>query len=123
MSKKAQYLDNRDLALRIMGRGGFKRVKNEVGDRLTPVRAARIVELLKTEYSITDIDPDLLKLAAQKKAGHRGGPVKPPDNGEEREYTVGANGRIGVPLGILGKKPGDKARVHYSQNKITIKGA
>lgn len=119
---KARYLDNRDLALRIMGSEGFDKVAKELGDRLTPVRASRIVKLLTDEYGIKSVPKPLLELAAKKKPGHMGGPVKPPKQGEEREYTVGANGRIGVPLAILGKKPGDKARVKYGEKQIVIKG-
>ena len=119
---KAKYLDNRDLALRIMGPGGFDKVKSELEDRLTPVRAARIAKLLRDEYGIKAVPKGLLELAAKKKPGHFGGPVKPPQQGEEREYTVGANGRIGVPLAILGKIPGDKARVRYGSKQIVIKG-
>lgn len=121
-SKKAKYLDNRDLALRTMAPGGFKKVKAEIGDRLTPVRAARIVELLETEYDIKNIDPELKALAGQKRPGHIGGPVKPPKSGEEREYVVGASGRIGIPVGILGKEHGDTACVRYTDKQITIKG-
>lgn len=119
---KAEYLENRDLALRIIGHG-FKKVKAEIGDRLDPIRAAKIVGLLKTKYGIKNVDKDLLALSADKRPGHFGGPVKPPKNGEEREYTVGANGRIGVPLAILGKKPGDKAHVRYSDKQIVIRGS
>lgn len=119
---KAKYLDNRDLALRIMGPGGLDRVKSEIGDRLTPVRASRIVKLLREEYEFKNVPKELVDLAAQKKPGHFGGPVKPPQRGETREYTVGANGRIGVPLAILGKKPGDKALVKYGDKQIVIRG-
>lgn len=121
-SRKAKYLDNRDLALRMMAPGGFEKVRAEIGDRLTPVRASRIVEMLKTDYEIKDIDPGLLELADMKKPGHLGGPVKPPRNGEEREYIVGVSGRIGIPVRILGKKHGDKARVRYTEKQITIRG-
>lgn len=120
MGKKAEYLDNRDLALRIVG-GHFRDVFAEVGERLTPVRAARIVDLMRDEYHIRSIDKGLLELAARKRPGHKGGPVTPPGEGEEREYLVGTNGRIGVPLGILGKRTGDRARVKYSNRLITIR--
>ena len=119
---KAKYLDNRDLALRIMGPGGLDKVKSEIGDRLTPVRAARIVKLLREEYGFKNVPGELTELAAKKKPGHFGGPVKPPRHGEVREYTVGSNGRIGVPLAILGKKPGDRARVKYGDRQIVIRG-
>ena len=59
--------------------------------------------------------------AATTLTEHVGGPVTPPEEGEEREYKVGANGRIGVPLKILGKRPGDTARVKYTRDQITIK--
>jgi hypothetical protein len=117
---KAKYLDNRDLALRIMG-GGFDKVMSEIGDRLTPVRAARILELLKG-YKFKNPPKELSELAAKKKPGHLGGPVKPPQQGEVREYTVSPNGRIGVSLAILGKRPGDKARVKYGSKQIVIRG-
>ena len=120
-SKKAEYLDNRHLALRIMGKEGFKGVIKDVGDRLDPVRADKIVKLLRQEYQIKDVDPDLLALASQKRRTHTGGPVTPPSEGEEREYTVGGNGRIGVPLSIMGKKPGDKAKVRYGKKQIVIR--
>lgn len=120
-SKKAEYLDNRDLALRIMGKEGFHGVSQDIGDRLTPVRADRIVRLMRKDYGFTDIDPDLLSLAAKKRRAHMGGPVTPPGEGEEREYTVGGSGRIGVSLSIMGKQPGDKARVSYSRKQIVIK--
>jgi hypothetical protein len=122
-SKKAEYLDNTKLALRIMSpKEGFKKVKDELGERLDPVRASKIVALLKEQYGFKDkdIDKGLRDLAAEKRRGHFGGPVTPPQDGEEREYTTGANGRIGIPLGILDKKPGDKARVKYQEDKITI---
>lgn len=121
MGKKAEYLDNRHLALMIAGRG-FEEVQRRFGDRLDPVRAAKIVSLLKSEYDFaeSDLDPKLLNLAQKKRRAHFGGPVTSPKNGEEREYSVGENGRIGVPLGILGKKPGDKARVKYTTRQITI---
>lgn len=122
-SKKAEYLDNTKLALRIMSpKEGFKEVKGDLGERLDPVRASKIVKLLKEQYGYKDkdIDKDLRDLASQKRRGHFGGPVTPPQNGEEREYTTGANGRIGIPLGILDKKPGDKARVKYQSDKIVI---
>lgn len=119
--KKATYLDNRHLALRIMGKEGFAGVKAEVGKRMDAVRASKIVNLLRREYGISELDPELLALAASKRKGHTGGPVKPPAEGEEREYTVGQNFRIGVPLNILGKKPGDKAQVRYSRRQIVIR--
>jgi len=121
MVKRAEYLDNRDLALRIMGRG-FDEVHKKIGKRMTPVLASKIVELLCSEYNFkkTDLDVKLLDLAKKKRKAHTGGPVTPPDNGEVREYVVGGNGRIGVPLGILGKKPGDRARVKYTKKQIVI---
>lgn len=119
--KKAEYLDNRHLALRIMGKEGFAGVKAAVGERLNAVRAHKIVQLMRQEYGIKDVDSDLLALASSKRPGHVGGPVTPPADGEEREYTVGGNGRIGVPLNILGKRPGDKARVKYSRKQIVIR--
>jgi hypothetical protein len=121
MTKKG-YLDNRDLALRVIGKG-FKKVRNEVGERMDAVRASRIVGLLKREYGFieADIDKELLALAAAKRRGHCGGPVTPPTDGEERQYTVSVNGRIGVPLGILDKKVGDKALVKYTKKQITIR--
>ena len=119
---KDKYLDNRDLALRVMSKG-FKKVRAEVGERMDAVRAARIVMLLRRDYGFgdKDIDGDLLALAATKRRGHCGGPVTSPGEGEERQYTVSTNGRIGVPLAILNKKPGDKAVVRYTQKQITIK--
>lgn len=121
MAKKAPYLDTRDLALRIMS-DGFTRVKSDVGERLNPIRATKIVKMLRDEYGYGDksLDRDLVKLANSKRPGHLGGPVKPPEDGEVREYKVGNNGRIGVPLGILGKGPGDTARVRYGKKQIVI---
>jgi hypothetical protein len=121
--KKADYLDNTKLALRIMSpKEGFSKVKKEIGDRLDPIRATRILKLLKDEYGYKDRDipKELRELAAMKKKGHTGGPVIPPVDGEEREYTTGKNTRIGVPLGILGKKPGAKTRVKFTKEKIEI---
>jgi len=117
---KKDYLDNRDLALWVMSKG-FKKVRAEVGERMDAVRAAKIVSLLRRDYGFSDIDKDLLALAAVKRKGHCGGPVTPPAEGEERQYTVSTNGRIGVPLAILNKRPGDKAVVRYTQKQITIK--
>jgi hypothetical protein len=119
--KKAEYLDNRHLALRIMGKEGFAGVKQDIGDRLNPVRANKIVQLMRQEYGIKNVDADLLELASSKRPGRMGGPVTPPADGEEREYTVGGNGRICVPLNLLGKQPGDKARVRYSRKQIVIR--
>ena len=119
---KADYLDNRDLALRIIA-DGFKAVKKDIGDRLDPVRASKLMALLKDEYGFKDgkIDKELRDLAAEKRRGHFGGPVTPPEDGEEREYTVGSNGRIGTPVKLLGKKPGDKVRVLYGAKQIVIR--
>jgi hypothetical protein len=121
MSKKrAAYLDNRQLALRIQGEG-FAAVAAEVGERMDSIRASRIVEILKESgHSDREIDADLMDLASKKKHGHLGGPVKPPKDGEVREYTVGVNGRIGLSLAILGKQRGDKARVKFSRTGIRI---
>ena len=115
---RAAYLDNRQLALRIQGEG-FEAVKAEIGDRLDAIRASHIVAVLK-EHGYRDIDKALLDLAAQKRQGHVGGPVTPPDEGETRVYIVGVNGRVGLPLGILGKKPGDKAKVKFSKTGIRV---
>jgi hypothetical protein len=122
MPKKAEYLDNRDLALRIISQG-FAAVKAEIGERLDPVRAAKIVKMLREDYGVAakNIDKELQALAEKKRPGHVGGPVTPPAEDEEREYRVGANGRIGVPLKILGKKPGDTAKVRYTKTQITIR--
>lgn len=119
-SKRAAYLDNRELALRIHGEG-FDVVAKEIGERMDRIRASKIVEiLLASGHAQKDIDKDLLALAAQKRSGHIGGPVKPPRDGEVREYTVGANGRIGLSLAILGKNRGDKARVKFARAGIRI---
>jgi hypothetical protein len=115
---RAPYLDNRALALRIHGEG-FRVVAEEIGDRLDAVRASRIVEILR-ESGHGEIDADLVALASKKRPGHLGGPVKPPKDGEVREYIVGVNGRIGLPLGIIGKGPGDKAKVEFSKTGIKV---
>lgn len=115
---RAAYLDNRQLALRIQGEG-FEVVKAEIGERLDAIRACRIVAVLK-EHGYRDIDSALLELAAQKRHGHVGGPVTPPDEGETRVYIVGVNGRVGLPLGILGKKPGERAKVKFSKTGIRV---
>lgn len=118
--KRAAYLDNRQLALRIQGEG-FSKVAGEVGPRMDAIRASRIVEILKASgYEEKDIDSDLKNAASKKRNGHVGGPVKPPKDGEVREYTVGANGRIGLSLAILGKRQGDKARVKFAKTGIRI---
>ncbi len=118
--KRAAYLDNRQLALRIHGEG-FDVVAMEVGDRMDPIRASKIVDILLTSgHAQKDIDRNLLAVAARKRPGHVGGPVKPPLDGEVREYTVGANGRIGLSLSILGKSQGDKAKVRFAKNGIRI---
>lgn len=118
--KKAEYLDNRDLALRIQGPGGFEKVKAEVGERLDPIRASRILKLLKDEYGYAekDIDKGLRELAAKKRSGHIGGPVTPPKDGEERVYKVGKNKRIGTPVGILDDP--NEVRVKFTKQKIVI---
>lgn len=122
VKKKAKYLDNRHLALRIMGQDGFKKVKDEIGDRLDAIRASKIVDLLKGEYGYKDKDipRELRDLAAKKRQGHFGGPTTPPKPKEERWYTTGKNLRIGVPLNTLGKRSGSKARVVFDTDKITI---
>lgn len=118
--KRAAYLDNTQLALRIRGEG-FEKVAAEVGERMDSIRASRIVKILvDAGTDESEIDPALAALAAKKRPGHLGGPVKPPKDGEEREYIVGANGRIGLPLGIIGKNPGDRARVKFSRSGIKI---
>jgi len=116
---KAEYLDNRDLALRVISKG-FKRVRKELGDRMDPARAAKLVRLMRESYDLKDIDPDLRAMADRHRRGHTGGLVKSPCENEERVYVVGTNSRIGVPLGILGKSKGDTARVRYSSKKIVI---
>jgi hypothetical protein len=119
-SNRRPYLDNSQLALRVRGEG-FAKVADEIGERMNSIRASRIVKILvDTGTREQDIDPDLLLLAAKKRPGHLGGPVKPPGDGEEREYIVGANGRIGLPLSIIGKKPGEKVRVKFSRSGIRI---
>ena len=112
------HLDNRDLAHKIKA-SGFKAVAEEIGDRMTPSRAHKIVELM-TGYGYEDIDGDLMSLAGQKKQGHFGGHVKPPAQGEVREYQVGVNSRIGLTLSIMGKKGGDKTWAKFENDKITV---
>lgn len=120
--KRAPYLDNRDLALKIMGPGGFQKVKAEVKERLDPARAHQILRLLKDEYKFKDKDipHELRELAAKKRHGHTGHPTKPPHVGEERWYETGKNVRIGVPLVTLGKKHKDMTRVVFGADKIVI---
>lgn len=120
---RAKYLDNRDLALKIMSpEFGFEHVRGEVGDRLTPVRASKIVELLKDDYGYKDkaIPRALRELAESKIAAHKGGHVKPPMPGEERDYMVSEDQRIGVKLNTLGLGKGEKARVRFGKDKIEI---
>lgn len=118
--KRAKYLDNRDLALSIQARG-LKKVQKEVGGRIDAVRASKIVNLLRDMgYDDKSINAELKELAGQKKETHTGGPVTPAAEGEEREYEVGKNGRIGLSVRILDKGHKDKVRVRFSKKGIRI---
>ena len=119
---KAKYLDNRHLALSIMGPDGFDKVKAEIGDRLDPKRASKLVKLLKEEYDFKEkaLPKELLELASKKRTSHTGGVVTSPTVGETRYYKTGKNGRIGSPLNTIGKKEGDIARVVFGSEKISI---
>jgi len=118
---RKKHLRNADLALDIKIHG-FDKVRAELGDRLDPIRAAKIVKLLVERHKCpeNEINKDLLELASQKRQGHMGGPVKPPTDGEERPYLVGANNRIGVSVSILGRRSGQKVRVRYGRERIVI---
>lgn len=111
-----KYLHDRDLCLRILG-GGM----SEIAGALTPVRAHRLVVMLRDEYGIQDLDPALVALAAKKRPGHKGGPTKPPVAGETRQYLVCENGRIGIPVSVIGAAPGDKVSVKFREREIVIK--
>ena len=120
-SDRNAYLDNRHLALRIIGSDGFATVRDDVGDRMTPARASKIMSLMRDEYGITDIDKGLADLAAEKKTGRMGGTVRPPVPGETREYVVNKLRRVMVPVAMLGKNPGDTVRIVYEPTGIMVK--
>jgi hypothetical protein len=118
---RQKHLDNRDLAHRFKAQA-FATVAGELGKRLTPVRANKIVEIMRRYgYPDDEIPEELLDLASRKRHGHVGGLVTSPVDGEERDYTVGENSRVGVPVALLGVKPGDKVRVKYGSPIITIR--
>lgn len=118
--KRRPHLSNKDLALKIMV-SGFRSVADEIGDRMTPARAAKIVEyLVDNGHDAGKIPSELKKLAAQKRNGPKGGLKRPPEDGEIREYKVSETGRMGLSTSIIGKSSKGTVFVKFSHDQIVI---